>query len=185
MLHNTNELNHHGIPGMKWGVRRYQNKDGSLTPAGRRKAAKMKEQYTQLTGKKLIRKPTSKDTKSSQNKEDDNKKKKVKDLSDNELKDKVNRLQMEKQAIQLQNDLAPKGQKFISKIGKDVLAPAAVEAGKRVLTDLFTKYGKELTGLNTHNVDKNAALKKEVETLELERRKLKATTEIDRYKKQK
>ena len=31
------ELYHHGIKGQKWGVRRFQNKDGSLTPAGKKR----------------------------------------------------------------------------------------------------------------------------------------------------
>ena len=30
------ELYHHGIKGMRWGIRRYQNPDGSLTPTGRK-----------------------------------------------------------------------------------------------------------------------------------------------------
>ena len=37
----TKELYHHGIKGQKWGVRRYQNEDGSLTEEGLKK----KEEY--------------------------------------------------------------------------------------------------------------------------------------------
>ena len=32
-----NELYHYGVKGMKWGVRRFQNKDGTLTSAGKKK----------------------------------------------------------------------------------------------------------------------------------------------------
>lgn len=33
-------LYHHGVKGQKWGVRKYQNTDGSLTPAGRKRYSK-------------------------------------------------------------------------------------------------------------------------------------------------
>lgn len=44
----NNELTHYGIKGQKWGIRRYQNKDGTLTPAGKKKVSK---EYKKLADK--------------------------------------------------------------------------------------------------------------------------------------
>ena len=33
----ANELYHHGVEGMKWGIRRYQNEDGTLTEEGKKR----------------------------------------------------------------------------------------------------------------------------------------------------
>ena len=39
MLVSGDELRHHGIKGQRWGVRRFQEEDGSLTPAGKERYA--------------------------------------------------------------------------------------------------------------------------------------------------
>lgn len=46
-------LMHHGIKGMHWGIRRFQNEDGSLTPAG-------KERYSETSDSKQFNKTCEK-----------------------------------------------------------------------------------------------------------------------------
>lgn len=49
-------LAHHGIIGMKWGVRRYQNEDGTLTQAGKKRYGSMSDEKLYKTLKKQVRK---------------------------------------------------------------------------------------------------------------------------------
>lgn len=59
-----NVLQHHGVKGQRWGFRRYQNKDGSLTPAGQKRynkeLAKLKSEEKKLKNQQSVQKKFAK-----------------------------------------------------------------------------------------------------------------------------
>ena len=122
---NSLYLSHHGVKNQKWGIRRFQYKDGSLTPAGKRRAAKMRTAYTQLTGKKLRSHPES--LKKSIDKSKSGGKTSDADDQITELKKQKELLTAKKDVLELQNrisELTPKkvsaGKKFIEKFGPTI-----------------------------------------------------------------
>ena len=103
---NEDELYHHGIKGQKWGVRRFQNADGTLTKAGQKRYAKQQQrdadfaeamklakQYDEEAAAKKSEARARREAKRQQKSDVQNRR----TLSDKELRDKIQRLQMEKQ----------------------------------------------------------------------------------------
>ena len=138
----NNELKHWGIKGMKWGVRRYQNADGSLTPAGKKRyerdiaenKAKKKDNRIVIDGPD-VKRWVMEDTKRSKRMVDtssdivkelkkisdkpSNKKRQtlnLSNMSDKQLRDQINRTMLERQYNEM---FAPqevsKGKAFASK----------------------------------------------------------------------
>lgn len=140
----NNKLYHHGVMGMKWGIRRYQNKDGTLTAAGKKRydaemtrlktekkvldnKAKTKAKIDKLEALRKEVEEQKQVTALPKNKTNKNSKSKV--LTDDELRAKVQRLELEQRYRDLLKKNVP--EKGNSK-------------GKEFVTDVFEKSGKNI-----------------------------------------
>lgn len=113
------KLYHHGIMGMKWGVRRYQNADGSYTSAGRSRYGKKGNK-----AKALSKQPERKS---------------VKDMTDEELQDTIRRIELERKYESLIPQEKSKGKAIAETLKNDILIPAAKDVAKQLVKSAITK----------------------------------------------
>lgn len=185
----TGELYHWGVKGMKWGVRRYQNKDGSLTPAGkkrynaemealkeREKLIKSKERakakQDKLTAKKAELDERERALSGEKSKEDSlsfklskgsvKKPKDPKKMTDEELNAHIKRMRLEKEYNETSEGTKTKGEKFISKVMTSIGEQALTNVGTQVVNSGLVYVGNKLLGEvlgKNKNIDKDAAQK--------------------------
>lgn len=159
------ELYHHGTKGMKWGRRLYQNKDGSLTPLGKKRYAReesaLKEREKTIKNRereaaKRARMDAKKadldareaalnsDKKSSTAKDTGKAKtKSIKDMSDEELNDAIQRARLEDTYRNLRPEPVAKPS-FGKQLLNDAVKPALISSGKKALESVVDKTVKDL-----------------------------------------
>ena len=126
-----------GIKGQKWGIRRFQNEDGTLTEEGKRRYGET-DSHTGDRKKNKKEKPESATWKS----------KDAKYLSDAELNRRNTRLQKEEQYRRMTQSKKAKAAKWIAATASTIFVAAAIEAAKNSMQnnyrDTFNKAIKKI-----------------------------------------
>ena len=171
-----NVIEHYGVKGMKWGVRRYQNKDGSLTAEGRKHVqngsgeasgikvvgnkissaagrvakavSKRSHEYRVKRAEKRAEEKVKRSEIRTNKKNDKTAKKNPLNMTDKELRKTIDRMKLEKEYRDLDRE-AHSGRTYIIETFKTV--------GQKVLTDPNI-YVTALTGLYYLGQGKTAAI---------------------------
>lgn len=107
----TTDLKHYGVIGMKWGIRRYQPYPDGKT--GRYLGARVKKQQPKH---RVQKQKVVKTQKQQKQRPQENRKKTTKEMSDDELRKVINRLQMERQYAQLTAVQKSRGKKLVEEV---------------------------------------------------------------------
>ncbi len=184
-----NELMHYGIRGQKWGIRRFQNPDGTLTAAGRRrygtvenlergmtlKQANKQEQRRAKTIDKAVKAATKGDTKAVM--------KIQKELSNDDIQSVINRVNLAKRLSDVSDSQVKTGMQKVQEFTAKVATVSDLVSKGTTLYDNVAKIANTF-GADLPRVDKKSKgaedLTKEF-NLEKDKAKYAREKELDSY----